>query len=260
AFWAGPLTMIFEKSERGRPETRGGLETVAVRFPAHKAAQKIIEYAGGFVAAPSANASGKPSPTLAKYVAEDLEGRIDMIVDGGQVGIGLESTIVDLTVSPPQILRPGYITEEMLGRVLGRVDTDAASLGADSGQAPRAPGMKYRHYAPLGELVIVEGEADLAADYINRQTAADHMAGEKTGVIGTREYLDRYHADVIKCVGSREDEDGIARSLYMILREFDDEGVTRIYSESFACSGFGQAIMNRLLKAAGYRVVRLSGP
>ncbi len=257
AFWPGPLTMILEKSERVPSETTGGLKTVAVRFPSHKAAQKIIEYAGGFVAAPSANTSGKPSPTLAKYVAEDLEGRIDMIVDGGQVGIGLESTIVDLTVSPPQILRPGYITKEMLGRVLGHVDTDAGSLGADSGQAPRAPGMKYRHYAPLGELVIVEGEADSAADYINRQTAADHMAGEKTGVIGSREYLDRYHADVIKCAGSREDEAGIAHSLYRILREFDDEGVTRIYSESFVCSGFGQAIMNRLLKAAGHRVVKL---
>lgn len=260
AFWPGPLTMILEKSQRVPPETTGGLETVAVRFPSHKAAQKIIQYAGGFVAAPSANASGKPSPTLAKYVAEDLEGRIDMIVDGGQVGIGLESTIIDLTVHPPQILRPGYITKEMLDQVLGHVDMDVGILGAHGGQAPRAPGMKYRHYAPLGELVIVEGEPELAADYINRQTAADRIKGEKTGVIGTREFLDRYHADVVKCVGSREDEAGIARCLYRILREFDEENVTKIYSESFVCSGFGQAIMNRLLKAAGHRVVRLPGP
>lgn len=138
AFWPGPLTMILPKSDAVPYETTGGLDTVAIRMPSHPAAQKLIEYSGGYIAAPSANTSGKPSPTVAKYVVEDMMGRIDAIIDGGEVGIGLESTIIDLTVSPPQILRPGYITREKLSAVLGTVDTDATILRADSGQLPSA--------------------------------------------------------------------------------------------------------------------------
>ena len=257
AFWPGPLTMILPKSELVPKETTGGLDTVAVRFPSDKIAQKLIEYSGGYIAAPSANLSGRPSPTVAKYVAEDMDGRIEMIIDGGAVGIGLESTIIDLTVSPPQILRPGYVTEEMLRKVLGRVDTDVTILSADSGQAPKAPGMKYRHYAPKGELTIVEGEPDAVVAYINGQVRKARENGEKTGVIGTDECAGRYCADVVKSVGSREDEEGIARHLFTVLREFDDENVERMYSESFDSAGLGQAIMNRLLKAAGHHVVRL---
>ena len=257
AFWPGPLTMILPKSDAVPYETTGGLDTVAIRMPSHSAAQKLIEYSGGYIAAPSANTSGKPSPTVAKYVVEDMMGRIDAIIAGGEVGIGLESTIIDLTVSPPQILRPGYITREKLSAVLGTVDTDATILRADSGQAPKAPGMKYRHYAPRGELTIVEGTPEQVREYINREAAADHAAGEKTGIIGTEEMLSGYTADVVKSVGSRRDEDSIARHLYTILREFDDEGVTKIYSEGFSTDGFGQAIMNRLLKAAGHKVVKL---
>ena len=257
AFWPGPLTMILPKSELVPKETTGGLDTVAVRFPSDRIAQKLIEYSGGYIAAPSANLSGRPSPTVAKYVAEDMDGRIEMIIDGGAVGIGLESTIIDLTVSPPQILRPGYVTEEMLRKVLGRVDTDVTILSADSGQAPKAPGMKYRHYAPKGELTIVEGEPDAVVAYINGQVRKARENGEKTGVIGTDECAGRYCADVVKSVGSREDEEGIARHLFTVLREFDDENVERMYSESFDSAGLGQAIMNRLLKAAGHRVVRL---
>lgn len=256
-FWPGPLTMILPKSEKIPYETTGGLETVAVRMPSHPIAQKLILYAGGYVAAPSANASGKPSPTLAKYVIEDMDGRIDMIIDGGEVGIGLESTIIDLTVTPPQILRPGFITQEMLSEVLGEVDADITILDGDSGQAPRAPGMRYRHYAPKGELTIVTGAQDKVVEYINEAAAQAQMSGEKTGVIGTQELLGRYRADVVKCAGSRLDDVGIGRHLYAILREFDDEGVTRIYSESFDTQGYGQAIMNRLLKAAGHNVVSL---
>ncbi len=258
AFWPGPLTMILPKSSRVPYETTGGLDTVAVRMPSHKVAQKLIAYAGGYVAAPSANLSGKPSPTLAKYVEEDMSGRIDMIIDGGEVGIGLESTIIDLTVSPPQILRPGFVTQEMLAQVLGRVETDVTVLRADSGQAPKAPGMKYRHYAPKGDLTIVTGPRDKVVEYINREAGKAALAGEKTGVIGTQEMLDRYRAQVVKSVGSRGDEQSIGRHLYTILREFDDEKVTRIYSEAFEVQGFGQAIMNRLLKAAGHKVVDLS--
>lgn len=257
AFWPGPLTMILPKSGKVPMETTGGLDTVAVRMPSHPAARKLIEYGGGFVAAPSANASGRPSPTLAKHVIEDMQGRIDLILDGGEVGIGLESTIIDLTSDVPRILRPGYITQEMLEQVLGEVETDTALLGADSGQAPKAPGMKYRHYAPKGVLTIVSGTAEQVVAYINRQTAADREAGEKAGVIGTEELLQGYHAEVVKSVGSREDELSIARRLYRILREFDEEEVSRIYSEAFAAAGIGQAIMNRLLKAAGYKVIEL---
>lgn len=260
AFWPGPLTMILPKSDLVPRETTGGLDTVAVRLPSHRAARDMIRYAGGFVAAPSANLSGKPSPTLARYVVEDMMGRIDMILDGGQVGIGLESTIVDLTVDPPQILRPGYITEEMLREVLGEVREDATLFTADSGQAPRAPGMKYRHYAPKGELTIVKGPGEQVVEYINRKTREAQLAGEKTGVIAVTETAHLYVGDSVKTAGDRRDEETIARHLYSILREFDDENVTRIYSESFgdttgAGGGFGQAIMNRLLKAAGHQVI-----
>lgn len=257
AFWPGPLTMILPKSDRVPRETTGGLDTVAVRFPSHPVARKLIDYGGGFVAAPSANRSGRPSPTVAKYVIEDMEGRIDMILDGGEDEIGLESTVVDMTVTPPQILRPGFITREMLERVLGEIDTDITIIEPDSPQMPKAPGMKYRHYAPRGELIIVEGAPQKVIDYVNKAAAADSAAGEKTGVIATRDFMDSYCADVVKCVGSREEEEGIARKLFAVLRELDDEGVTRIYSESFDSQGLGQAIMNRLLRAAGHRVVRL---
>lgn len=259
AFWPGPLTMILPKSDVVPKETTGGLDTVAVRMPSHGVALALIRAAGGYIAAPSANTSGRPSPTKASFVAEDLNGKIDMILDGGEVGIGLESTIVDLTVEPPQILRPGYITKTMLEEVLGKVAVDATVLALASGeecsQAPRAPGMKYRHYAPKGQLTIVRGEEQAVADYINAQARADRGAGEKVGVIGTEELLARYEADVVKSAGSRTDEATIAHRLYGILREFDEEQVTRIYSESFATEGLGQAIMNRLLKAAGHHVV-----
>lgn len=257
AFWPGPLTMILHKSDRVPYETTGGLDTVAVRLPSHPVARKLIEYSGGYVAAPSANLSGRPSPTEAKYVIEDMDGRIDMILDAGEVGIGLESTIIDLTVTPPQILRPGYVTQEMLSGVLGKVDTDVTILRYDSGQAPKAPGMKYRHYAPKGELTIVEGEPEQVTAYMNRQAAKARQRGERTGIIGTRERMAQYQADVVKCLGDREDEESIARNLYSVLRQMDQEQVTRIYSESFAARGFGQAIMNRLLKAAGHRVIKV---
>lgn len=259
AFWPGPLTMILPKGERVPYETTGGLDTVAVRMPSHPVARRLIACGGGYVAAPSANLSGRPSPTSARYVIEDMDGRIDMIIDGGEGDIGLESTIVDLTVSPPQVLRPGYITQDMLTEVLGQVSVDQTILTADSGQAPRAPGMKYRHYAPKGELTIISGPAGQVTDYINVHAAEDRKQGHKVGIIGTDEALTQYRADVVCSLGSRQDEESIARHLYSILREFDDEQVTRIYSECFETTGLGQAIMNRLLKAAGHKLVVLDG-
>lgn len=257
AFWPGPLTMILPKSEAVPLETTGGLHTVAIRLPAHKTALALIAAAGGYVAAPSANTSGKPSPTLAKYVLEDMQGRIDMVVDGGEVGIGLESTIVDLTVEPAEILRPGYVTEKMLKEVLGKVETDRAVLDENSGQIPKAPGMKYRHYAPKGELTIVSGKPGKVSAYVNGQIELARAAGKKTGVIAVEETKKSYRADVCKSVGSRQDELSVAKLLYRILREFDEEDVDIIYAEAFESSGLGQAIMNRLLKAAGHRMIEV---
>ncbi len=253
AFWPGPLTMILPKADIVPKETTGGLDTVAVRMPSHKVALAFIEAAGGFVAAPSANLSGKPSPTLAKYVVEDMDGRIDMIIDGGDIAIGLESTIVDLTCDVPMILRPGYITLEMLQDVLGEVECDPTLLAGDCKERPKAPGMRYRHYAPKGDMLIVDGEAEAVVLEINKCVADSRKQGFKTGVIATGENADKYKADVVKVVGCRNEETAIAASLYRILREFDDEEVDAIYSESFATDGIGQAIMNRLLKAAGHK-------
>ena len=257
-FWPGPLTMIMKKTACVPMETTGGLDTVAVRMPDHEIARHLIRYGGGFVAAPSANRSGRPSPTSAKYVIEDMDSKIDMIIDGELSGIGLESTIIDLTVSPPQILRPGFITEEMLTQVLGEVSRDRTCFECDTELAPRAPGMKYRHYAPLGEMTIVEGEANQVIDYVNHMAEMNREKGEKTGVIASDETAAKYKADVVKSAGSRTDEKEIGRRLYEILRQFDEESVTVIYSESFFSEeGFSQAIMNRLLKAAGHRVIKL---
>ena len=257
-FWPGPLTMILPKSEDVPYQTTGGLETVAVRMPSHPVALEFIREAGGYVAAPSANLSGKPSPTKAKYVVQDMDGRIDMIIDGDGVDIGLESTIVDLTGDKPMILRPGYITKEMLDTVLGQVETDPTLFDLDSKEAPKAPGMKYRHYAPKGELVLVEGSPEAVVSYINEQTSLHRQQGEKTGVIGTSEMTGRYEADSVKIAGSREDETAIARQLYTFLREFDDEDVAYMYAESFAGTGMRQAIMNRLLKAAGHKIIKVN--
>ena len=258
AFWPGPLTMVLPKSDKVPRTTTGGLDTVAVRMPGHKVALAFIKAAGGYVAAPSANLSGRPSPTLAKYVAEDMDGRIEMILDGGEIGIGLESTIVDLTEDIPVILRPGSVTREMLEGVLGKVGVDRTILEGNSGQAPKAPGMKYRHYAPKGELTIINGRQENVVKEINRRTRQMQEKGERLGVIGTDDTVSLYLADSVKNAGNRKDETTIAKALYRILREFDDEGGTVIYSEAFedekGSGGIGQAIMNRLLKAAGYHI------
>jgi len=177
-----------------------------------------------------------------------------MIIDGGQVGIGLESTIVDLTVDPPMILRPGYITLEMLQNVLGSVDVDKTIIDANSKLKPKAPGMKYRHYAPKGELTIVEGSQQNVVEYINKEAKSYMNEGKRVGIICTDATFDLYKADEVKSAGNRENEETIAKQLFKILREFDDENVDVMFSESFDESGIGQAIMNRLLKAAGHHV------
>lgn len=257
AFWPGPLTMIMNKNDKVPYETTGGLDTVAIRMPNNKIALALIEASGGYIAAPSANISGRPSPTLAKYCEEDLSGKIEMIIDGGQVGIGLESTIVDLTSEVPMILRPGYITAEMLKDVLGEISIDRTIIDSSSTERPKAPGMKYRHYAPKGELTIIQGEQDKVVSFINSKAKEAKAEGKKVGIIGTDATKSLYEADVVKSVGNREDESTIAHELFKVLREFDDEQIDIMYSESFDDSGIGQAIMNRLLKAAGHNVITL---
>lgn len=256
-FWPGPLTMIMEKTDLVPAQTTGGLDTVAVRMPKHQAALDFIRASGGYVAAPSANLSGKPSPTTAKYVLQDMAGRIELILDADGAEIGLESTIVDLTGEVPVILRPGYITQEMLSRIVGETEMDVALLDGDSPQAPRAPGMKYRHYAPKGELALVEGKPEAVVQYINEQARRHREENKKTGVIGTAERIVCYHADSVKNAGSRGEPLAAARQLYTFLREFDDEEVAYIYSEAFEGTGIGQALMNRLLKAAGHKVIQV---
>ena len=254
-FWPGPLTMIMRKSDAVPYETTGGMDTVAIRMPDHPLALALIREGGGYIAAPSANTSGRPSPTLAEHVYQDLQGKIAMILDGGPVGIGLESTIVDLSEEVPMILRPGYITREMLQEVIGEVQVDPGLIAADSDVKPKAPGMKYRHYAPKANLIIVKGETDAVVAKINELTKSWIEDGKKVGIIGTDETVNCYHDAVIKSIGSREDEDSIARHLYGILREYDELDVDYILSESFATPRIGQAIMNRLLKAAGHQVI-----
>lgn len=255
-FWPGPLTMIFKKTELVPLGTTGGLDSVAVRMPDNKIALELIRAGGGYIAAPSANTSGRPSPTKAEHVYEDMNGRIDMIIDGGMVGIGIESTIVDMSTEIPIILRPGFINKEMLEDVIGKTDIDKAVLGTnDNNLRPKAPGMKYKHYAPRAELTIVEGEASKVIETINSLVKDKVNSGKNIGIIATDETRECYIKGVVKSIGTRSDEQSISHNLYDILREFDTENVDYIYSESFSCGKMGVAIMNRLLKAAGHKVI-----
>ena len=253
-FWPGPLTMVLKKSDAVPFGTTGGLNTVAVRMPSHKVALEMIRAGGGYIAAPSANTSGRPSPTLASHVADDMDGIIPMILDGGAVGIGIESTIVDLTEEIPTILRPGFITKEMLEEVVGEVQIDKG-LEADAKTPPKAPGMKYRHYAPKAELLIVEGAEDAVIEKINALVKENEAKGIVAGVIGTEETVSKYQAGIVKSMGTRTDEISISSHLYGILREFDESDAQVIYSESFEEGAMGSAIMNRLLKAAGHKII-----
>lgn len=257
-FWPGPLTMVFKKSETVPESTTGGLDTVAVRMPDHPIALRFIKASGGYIAAPSANISGRPSPTTGKHVLDDMDGRIEMILDGGPCGIGLESTIVDVTEEIPMILRPGYISIQMVRDVLGRAEYDPAiTQGVKSDVRPKAPGMKYRHYAPQGDLVIVSGERVKVANYIKNALIEAKNKGKVTGVIASTETAGAYKADVLIEAGSLTDEDEIARRLYSALREFDEKGAEVIFSEEFNVGQVGSAIMNRLMKAAGHRVIEV---
>lgn len=262
AFWPGPMTMVLKKKDVVPGTITGGLDTVAVRMPVHPVARRLIEVSGVYVAAPSANTSGRPSPTTAAHVMQDMDGRIDMIIDGGSVEIGIESTIIDVTGEYPVILRPGYITREMIESVAGKTELDrAVTEGAPVTAVPKAPGMKYKHYAPKGELTVVEctkkDGTQKVIEEINRLAEEMSAKGFKVGVLATDATKEYYNADVVVSVGNRSQEISISSHLFGCLREFDDRGVDCIYSESFSRENVGMAIMNRLMKAAGGRIIRI---
>ena len=258
-FWPGPLTVILNKKSCVPDGTTGGLKTVAIRMPSHPLARDFIRESGRMIAAPSANTSGRPSPTLASHVYEDMQGRIPLILDGGAVGIGIESTIIDMSTDTPTILRPGYITKDMLEEVLPKVNIDPAVTGRTMKKdvVAKAPGMKYRPYAPKADLTVVEGSPKAVQEKICALVEEKIRAGEKVGVIATEESIKAYPEGIVKCIGTRADEESIARHLFAVLREFDDCGVTYIYSEAFDTPQMGQAIMNRLMKAAGQKKIQV---
>ena len=250
-FWPGPLTMILPRREIVPLQTTGGLETVGVRCPDHPVTRAIIEAAGVPVAAPSGNTSGRPSPTTAGHMAEDMDGKIDGIVDGGPCAVGVESTIVDLTVMPPRLLRPGGVTLEQLRDALGEVAVDPAVtrlMGA--GEQPRAPGMKYRHYAPKAPVTVVQGAPAAAARYIQA-----HMA-PGDGVICFDEYAGLFAGHPLEQLGPSTDVPEQARRVFEALRWFDGTGVSHIWAQCPAAAGIGLAVANRLNKAAGFHIVR----
>ena len=264
-FWPGPLTLIFPKSDIVPYGTTGGLDTVAVRMPSDPVANRLIALAGVPVAAPSANTSGRPSPTTAEHVWQDLQGKIDMILDGGAVGIGLESTIVDVSGPVPTVLRPGAVTLEMLKECLGEVEVDPAILGpVAEGVRPKAPGMKYRHYAPKARLTLVEpgdwqdeSRIRMMVEKVRELAEEKLEEGCKVGIICTDESRSCYERGLIRSIGSRRSQESIAHNLYSVLREFDDLEADVIFAESFGEDNLGQAIMNRLSKAAGYHILTL---
>ena len=258
AFWPGPMTLVFPKSELVPTETTGGLDTVAVRMPRHPIALELIRMAGVPIAAPSANTSGRPSPTRASHVWEDMEGRIEMILDGGEVGIGLESTIIDLTGGIPTILRPGYITQSMIEEVIGHIEVDKASTGENSEHLrPKAPGMKYRHYAPRAEMTLVSGEHTKVCERILALALEQRNRGNKVRIICTEESRSCFSEFDAVSAGFRSHPEMIAHNLFRLLREADLDEVDVLLSETFEETELGNAVMNRLMKAAGYHIIRV---
>jgi L-threonylcarbamoyladenylate synthase len=257
-FWPGPLTLVLKASKKVPKATTGGLDTVAIRMPNHNVALALIKESGVPIAAPSANLSGRPSPTTAEHVKQDLDGRIDMILDGGPTSIGVESTVLDLTVDPPQILRPGGTPYEELSKALGKVELHPSALAEKRVTVTKvpSPGMKHRHYAPRAELVLVEGTLEATVKRVQEIADSHKKAGRKVGILATDETEDGYGADMVKSLGARTDSASAARNLFRLLREFDEDEVDVIVAEGVPLEGLGLAVMNRLRKASGYKIVK----
>ena len=257
-FMPGPITIIMKRSKAIPDEVTAGLDTVGIRMPSHKIASRFIKLAGIPIAAPSANISGKPSPTRAEHVIHDMDGKVDAIIADGPSGVGVESTVVDVTGEIPMILRPGGITLEDLRSVLGRVEVDPAVLKKPSKNlVARAPGMKYKHYSPDAEVVIVSGPENAVAEKINELSKEDMAAGKKVAVLACYETKKLYDIMVI-ILGSRKDKLSISENLFDALRKLDDMGIDKAYAEAVDEEGLGLAIMNRLKKAAAYKIIRVN--
>lgn len=258
-FWPGPLTILFKKSALIPQEVTAGLQTVGIRIPSHPIARAVIEAAGVPIAAPSANISGKPSPTIAAHVVEDLMGRVDAIIAGGDCEVGLESTVLDLTGETPMILRPGGITKEMLERALATKVLEDPALDKRSmeGVTPKSPGMKYTHYSPRAEVLVVIGERSSVAMKINQMQQEYIKEGKKVGIICRDETCSLYRDAVVKSMGMANNLSMMAANLFKILREFDNTDVDVIFAEGVEEAEVGRAIMNRLIKASGYQVMHV---
>ena len=253
-FWPGPLTMILRRRENVPNAVTCGMSTVGVRCPDHPVTLEILRAASSPMAAPSGNRSGRPSPTCAAHMLEDMDGRIDAIVDGGPCDVGVESTIIDLTAPVPRLLRPGGLPLEALREALGEVAVDKAVLAPlAAGEKPRAPGMKYRHYAPRAPVTVVTGESRRTARYIRQRL------GEYTGVICFDEYRGEFPGCVVESIGSFRDKAEQARRVFDALRVFDETGVEAIFAQCPGNTGLGLAVANRLKKAAGFQVVNVGG-
>jgi L-threonylcarbamoyladenylate synthase len=257
-FWPGPLTLVFKRSNIVPSVTVAGLDTVAIRMPMHKVALALIRQSGCPIAAPSANLAGKPSPTTAMHVYEDLNGRIDVILDGGATNIGVESTVVDLSVDPPMVLRPGGTPFEALRKVFS--DITLHPFVEAEAEVPvekaRSPGMRHKHYAPKAEVVLVEGDVPAIVAKVKELSDSYKRIGVKVGVLATDETQSNYSADVVRSLGSRFNLTLVAHSLFRLLREVDAEGVGVIIAEGVPSEGLGLAVMNRLRKASGYHIIR----
>ena len=258
-FWPGPLTLVLERSELVPDVTVAGLDTIAVRMPKHNVALALINQSGCPIAAPSANLAGKPSPTTAEHVFDDLNGRIDAILDGGPTLIGVESTVLDLSATPPQILRPGGTSFEALKEFLGdvRLHPFVAAERELAVAEARSPGMRHTHYAPNAKLILVEGPLETVVEKVKELIESSRVKGAKVGVLATDETVSRYKADVVKSLGSRFNLAIIAQNLFSLLREFDAEGVDLIVAEGVPAEGIGLAVMNRLRRASGYNIVKV---
>jgi L-threonylcarbamoyladenylate synthase len=256
-FWPGPLTLILKRSDLVPDVTVAGLDTIAVRMPRHKAALALIRESGCPVAAPSANLAGKPSPTSAEHVLADLDGRIDAVLDAGPTVVGVESTVLDMTVDPPEVLRPGGTSYELLESFLGNVKLNPIAVAEKPLplEKVRSPGLKHKHYAPDADVVVVEGKLPAVVAKMNELARFCKLRGSKVGVLCTDETMRQYKADVVKSLGSRDDLANVARNLFRLLREFDIAKVDIVIAEAVPAEGLGLAVMNRLRRAAGYKIV-----
>jgi len=254
-FWPGPLTLIFNRSNKIPDMITGGLSTVAIRMPNHNIALQLIKHSALPIAAPSANTSGKPSPTEASHVIEDLFGKIDMIIDGGNTGVGLESTVLDLSTNVPTILRPGAVTIEDLLTIFPKVEYDAALENTSESITPKSPGQKYKHYSPKAKMKIVQGETENICSKINELAKQYENEKIKVGIMATKQTHHNYDMEDVLIVGDRDKPETIATNLFSTLREFDKVGVDIILAEGIPESGIGKAVMNRMKKAAGGDII-----